>query len=202
MERLDTPAQALSEARRADRHDHELLQIECVIGVHAAVDDVHHRHGQDVCVGAANLQVERHAIEGSGSMSAGERYAEDGVRAEAALVRRAVELDQGRVDRALVARLHALQLGGDLAVDVGHGLRDALAHPGIAAVTKLDGLPLSGGGAGGHSGGAARPALEDDVDLDRRVAAGIEDLAAVNRGDDAHRAPYRGQRASRSFAAR
>ena len=30
--------------RRADRHDHELLHVEAVVGVRAAVDDVHHRH--------------------------------------------------------------------------------------------------------------------------------------------------------------
>ena len=42
---LGAPAQALGEGRRADRHDHELLEIGGVLGVLAAIQDVHHRHG-------------------------------------------------------------------------------------------------------------------------------------------------------------
>ena len=46
VEHLDAPAQRLGEARRADRHDHELLHVDVVVGMRPAVDDVHHRHGQ------------------------------------------------------------------------------------------------------------------------------------------------------------
>ena len=42
MEDLGAVAQRLAEARRADRQDHELLDVEAVVGVRAAVDDVHH----------------------------------------------------------------------------------------------------------------------------------------------------------------
>ena len=77
-----------------------------------------------------------------------ERDAEDGVRAEAALVRRAVELDQRAVDRRLVAvrRSPATRLR-DLAVHVGDGPRDALAAPLRAAVAQLDRLVDAGRGA-------------------------------------------------------
>ena len=33
---------------RAHRHDHEFLDVDGVVGMRAAVDDVHHRHGQQV----------------------------------------------------------------------------------------------------------------------------------------------------------
>ena len=36
--------------RRADRHDHEFLEVDAAVGVRAAVEDVHHRHGQQ-CAG-------------------------------------------------------------------------------------------------------------------------------------------------------
>ena len=39
---LGAPAQPLGEGRRADRHDHELLEVGRVLGVLAAVQDVHH----------------------------------------------------------------------------------------------------------------------------------------------------------------
>ena len=56
---LGAPSQRLSVRRRADRHDHELLQVDVVVGVRAAVEDVHHRHGQHVGVGAADVAVQR-----------------------------------------------------------------------------------------------------------------------------------------------
>ena len=42
-----------------DRDDHELLQVDRVRGVHAAVDDVHHRHRQRRRALAAEIAVER-----------------------------------------------------------------------------------------------------------------------------------------------
>ena len=50
---------------------------------------------------------------GCGGARDGERDAEDRVRPEAALVRRAVELDQRTVDRRLLARVAADDLRGD-----------------------------------------------------------------------------------------
>ena len=46
VEDLDAPAHRFGEARRADRNDHELLHVDVVVGMRAAVDDVHHRHRQ------------------------------------------------------------------------------------------------------------------------------------------------------------
>ena len=34
----------LAQAAGTDRQDHEFLQVDAVVGVHAAVDDVHHGH--------------------------------------------------------------------------------------------------------------------------------------------------------------
>ena len=43
---LGADLQRLGERAGAGRHDHELLEVEGVRRVGAAVDDVHHRHGQ------------------------------------------------------------------------------------------------------------------------------------------------------------
>ena len=50
----------------------------------------------------------------------------------------------------------------------------------LAAVAQLDRLELAGGGARGHGGAAGRAGIERDVDLDRRVAPRVEDLARVD----------------------
>ena len=90
------------------------------------------------------------------------------------------------VEGALLGGAGARQRRGDLAVDVGDRLRDALAGPGVAAVAQLDRLELAGRGARGDRGEAARAGLERDLDLDGRVAARVEDLARVDGGDGAH----------------
>jgi hypothetical protein len=46
VEHLGAHAHGLGDARRADRYDHELLEVDVVVGVHPAIDDVHHRHRQ------------------------------------------------------------------------------------------------------------------------------------------------------------
>ena len=69
-----------------DRHDHEFLDVDRVVGMRAAVDDVHHRHGQHVRVGAAEIAVERQAARFRRGLGRRQRHAEDGVGAEPALV--------------------------------------------------------------------------------------------------------------------
>jgi len=50
---------AIGEGREADRHDHELLEIERIVGVGAAVDHVHHRHRQRACTAATDVAEQR-----------------------------------------------------------------------------------------------------------------------------------------------
>ena len=46
VEHLDAHAEAFGKGVGADRHDHELLRVDVVRRVRAAVEDVHHRHRQ------------------------------------------------------------------------------------------------------------------------------------------------------------
>jgi hypothetical protein len=46
VEDLGDPAHGVGEGLGAHRRDHELLEVDLVVGVLAAVDDVGHRHGQ------------------------------------------------------------------------------------------------------------------------------------------------------------
>ena len=111
---------------RADRRDHELLDVDVAVGVGAAVEDVHHRHGQQVRGRAADVAEQRQAGRVGGRPGDGERDAEDRVGAEAGLVRRAVEVDQLLVDQPLLAGLVADQLRADV---VEHGGRPPCCTP-------------------------------------------------------------------------
>ena len=187
VEDLGAHRSASREARRADRDDHELLEVHVVVGVRAAVDDVHHRHRQDVRRVAAEVAPQRQVLLRRGRASGGQRDAEDRVRAQAGLVLGPVELDQLAVEALLVGRVVAGDRLGDLAVDVADGLRDALAEVGVAAVAQLGGLELARRGAGGDGGAAVRAGAQRDLHLDGGVAAGVKDLARVYGFDLAHR---------------
>ena len=68
----------------------------------AAVDDVHHRDGHYVCVGAADIAVERYMQIVGSCMSHCEGYAEDGVGAEVGLGLGAVQSQHLVVDGTLL----------------------------------------------------------------------------------------------------
>ena len=118
VEDLRAGAQALGEARRPHRHDHELLEVHLVVGVRTAVEHVHHRHRQHVGRLAAEVAPQRQAGLGGCGLGRGERHAQDRVGAEPALVRGAVELDHRPVEAGLVGRVESPHRLGQLAVDV------------------------------------------------------------------------------------
>ena len=176
----------LRERARTERRDHELLEVDRVVGVRAAVEHVHHRHRQQVRLLAAQVAPQRLAELGRARAGDRERHAEDRVRTEPGLGVGPVELDEGAVEPLLVAGLPAADRVGDLAVDVLHGAQDALAAERLAAVAQLDGLVLAGRRAGRDRRAAERARLEAHVDLDGGVAAAVEDLAGVDVRDRAH----------------
>ena len=191
VEDLGATAQALREGGRADRHDHELLHVDVVVGVGAAVDDVHHRDGQDAGGGATDVAIER--LLGVGGSRLGDREAgpEDGIGAEAALVGRAVELAEQVIDGDLLAHVEADELVGDRRVHVLHGLADALAAPpGRVAVAELDRLVLTGGSTRRHGRPAEDARFGADLDLDGGVAAAVQDGAPEYLVDGRHGASF------------
>ncbi len=142
--------------------------------------------GQDVGVGAADVLVERHVELDRGGLGDREARAEDRVGTEAGLVVGAVEVDHDPVDQPLVEGVVADQLVGDLVVDEADGGQHALAAEAFAAVAEFDRLVFAGRRSGGNRGAALRPRIEEDVDLDRRVAPAVENLASVDADDLTH----------------
>ena len=62
----------------------------------------------------------------------------------------------------------------------------------LVAVAQLDRLVRAGGGAGRDRRPAERTVLQQDVDLDSRVAATVENLAAANSDNGCHLSPWVG----------
>jgi hypothetical protein len=138
-------AQGLAKARRTHRNDHEFLHVDIVVGVRAAVDDVHHRHRQRHRRGAAEVAVERQASLFGGGASACHRYRQQGIGTEARLVVGAVEIDHGLVDEGLVLDVEADDGFADFCVDVLDCLQHALAQiTRLVAVAQFDCLAAAG----------------------------------------------------------
>ena len=172
VEDLRTHAQRLREALGADRPDHELLEVDGVVGMGAAVDDVHHRHRQAAGAYAADIAIERQGGLLCRRLGDGQADAKDGVGTQAPLVLRTVEGNHGLVDQALLVGLHAREGIEDLVIDAVDRGHDAFAEVAIlVAVAQLHRLMDAGRGAGGHGGATEGAALQGHVDLDRRIAA-------------------------------
>ena len=165
---------ASAKRRRADRQDHEFLEVDRVVGMRAAIDDVHHRHRQDMRLDAADIAVERQAGGIRRRLGDGERHAEDGVGAEPApcsACRRARSSSRRsrpglrRRCRSMASKISPLTLSTALSTPLPQIAR-------LVAVAQFDRLMGAGRGARGHGGAADRAVLEDDIDLDGRDCRG------------------------------
>src|SRR5262249_5152403 len=102
-------------------------------------------------------------------------------------VRRSVERDQLRINAFLVGCIEALQCLSDRTVDVRDGVLHAFAEiTRLVAITQFDGLARAGRGAARHRGSASRTVAQRDIGFKSGVAARVEDLARMNRGNCCH----------------
>ena len=187
VEDLGAPADGFTEGGRTDRDDHQLLQVEVVVGVGAAVDDVHHRHRQLHAAHAAEVAVQgQTGLFGRGARD-GHRHRQHRVRTQARLVVGAVEVDQGLVQEGLFGGVQAQHGFRDLGVDVLDGVQHALAQvAALVAVAQLDGFARTGGRAARHGRTAHHAAFQQHVAFDGGIAAAVEDLAADDVYDGTH----------------
>ena len=193
VEDFGAGAEGFREGPEVHGTNHELLEIDGCVGVSAAVHDVHHGNGQNFGVGATEILVERQAQAIGGSVGGGERHPENGIGAKVRLVFGAVEFEHRGIHADLVAGIEADQSGGDVALDVAdsglHAFAEVATFGGLGfraaqalyvAVAEFVSFVLTGRGAGRNRGAADGAVGEFDVDLNGRVAAGIDDFASVN----------------------
>ncbi len=153
----------------AHRHDEHVLDVKVSPGVEAARDHVHHGQGQhgfcaDMVILAGlqpfppepvEMDEQLLALRRGRGMCDRQRDAQQRIGAQAALVRRAVERQQHRVERPLIVEYHA----GHGRSDDGDHVRHRPAHTEAAVaravgVAQLERLVPAGAGA---EGTMARP---------------------------------------------
>ena len=187
LEHFRAHSQSFGEGVCADREDHELLKVDLVVGMSAAIDDVHQRHRQGPRAHAADVAIERQAGLGRRRLCDGQTRPENRVGAEPRLVERAVERDHGAVDLRLVFGIKTGQDVEDLAIHRLDRVQDPLAAVAfLVAVAQLDGFVRARRRAGRHGSAAERAALQPRVDLDSRIAAAVENFAGVKIDNGGH----------------
>ena len=181
MKDLGDHANGFAKRLRPDRHDHEFLEIDLVVRVLAAVDDVGHRNGQHPGIGTAQVAVERQTVGGRGRLGGRQANSQNRVGAELPLVGRSVGLDQRPVQPHLVGRIATHRRLGKHAVHVGHRLGHAFSEVSrLVPVAKLDCL-VNSGACPRRNGRPAQCAVsQHHIHLDGRIAAAVEDLAPAH----------------------
>jgi hypothetical protein len=175
----NTSAQRFREFRRPEGSDHEFLQVDRIVGMRAAIDDVHHRDRQEVGGDAAQVAIERSTLRCCPCAGSGHGNGEDGIGSEAALVRCTVEGDHSAIDFGLLDGIFAVQGLGNLAVDVGDRLEGAFAEiAAFVAIPQFHGFVLSGGCAGRHCRSSHTSVDQINICFHGRIPARIENLSS------------------------
>ena len=178
VEDLSSITDRFLEGRRTLGHDHEFLEVDRRVRMGPAVDDVHHRHREDLCVGPAEVFIKRQVQTGGSGFGDRETDAENSVGSQLGLVRRAVQTDHDAVEDVLSGRALADEGGGDHFVDSIHCFRNALAKKALfVAIAQLPGFVFASGSAAGHRGTAQSTAFEEHIDFDSGISAGIDNFA-------------------------
>ena len=159
-----------------------------IVGMRAAVEDVHHRHRQQIGVDPADIAVERQAARLGRRLGHRQADAEDRVGAEPALVVAAVERDHRRVDLGLVLGLVADDRVGDLAVDRCAPPRRRPCRP-SGSCRRRAARPLHARRSRRPTAPRRGPSLPSSSVTSTStvgIAAAVEDLAGVDVDDRGH----------------
>ncbi|MBA7695625.1 hypothetical protein ES703_104257 [subsurface metagenome] len=147
VKRLHPHLQGFGEGAGPDREDHELLDIHVVVGMLAAIDDIHHGDRQGILFRLpGEVGVERQAGGIGGGVGDGQGDPQDGVGAQAALVGGPIQVDHGSIQSGLIQGITTVDCPGQLAVHMANGL----AHPfsqvaAFVAVAQLHRFMFPGG---------------------------------------------------------
>ena len=145
----------------------------------ASIQNIHHWHGQNSCVRAAEIAKEGNIFRDRRSVSDRKRNAKQRVRAKTLFVRRAVHLDHLIVNLTLIARVPSFDRRRDFFIHIRHRAQNAFAAVTfLVAIAQFPGLMLARARAAWHGCAAKRAAFKSDIDFNCGIAARIQNLAS------------------------
>ena len=181
---LCTDAKRFREILRPDRHNHELLKIDSVRRMLPAIQDIHHRHGKELCPDSAEIAVERHIQRCRRCLCTRHRDRQRRICAEIFLALRAVQLHELPVDCDLIQCITAVQRRGNLLIDILHRVLHPESEISRLTVPQLHRLEASRAGSRRHS---RKPRVKSsvirifyrDLRLHCGISSGIQNFSRV-----------------------
>ena len=152
-----------------------------------AIDDVHHRHWQDMGIYAANIAIERKATCIRRRFRYRKADAQNGIRAQVRFIVGAIQINHDRIDIFLLLGVQFDQGFKNWPVNGLNRLKHALAHIfGHIAIALFNGFIRTCRGARRDCRTAETAVLQHDINFNRRISPAVEDLACVNIEDSCH----------------
>ncbi len=150
-----------------------------------AVEDVELGQRQDTAVDSAHVPIQRQLLGSSSRPRHGEADPEQGVGPEVGFVRGAVRFDQAPVHLALVECVDSEEQRTEDLIHVGHRLgHPTAAESVVISVPEFNRFVDAGRRPRRHRRPAHLAAGQRDLDFQRRVAPGIQDLAGQHLLDE------------------
>ena len=109
MEDLATATHGIAKSLEAQRHHHELLDINIVVSVFATVDDIHHWSRQQIPSSSAKVTVQWLVTVNSGCFGRRQRNSQQRVRAQILFVFGAIKIQHRLINQRLIGPRHAQQ---------------------------------------------------------------------------------------------
>ncbi len=172
VEYFGAVADRFAKAWCTDWDDHEFLDVQVIVGMRAAVNDVHHWHRHLHGAGTAEITIQRQAGFFRCGLGNGHRYRQHGVGAEAAFVFGAVKVDQSTVEESLFVGIEAHDGFGNFSVDMLASFQHAFAEiTALVAIAQFDCFTRTGRRTGGHGRAAHDAGFQQDIALNGWIAA-------------------------------
>ena len=151
MEYFGTVTDRFAEGWRADWQNHELLQINAVISMRTAVDDVHHGYRQNKFAGFVQEFVQRYAGFLCSSARGSHGNTQNGVSTNAAFAWSTIQSNHFFVQRSLVVGIHTDDRFANFGIDEVNSVQYTFTQiASFVTVAQFDCFAFAGGGTGGH----------------------------------------------------
>ena len=180
---LDTHPQRIGKTRRSGRHQHELLDVDRVGRVGAAVEHIQHGDRKDPRRRPTQVLEERDAeLAGRGTRHA-QGHGQDGVGAQVGFVGSAVQVEHHLIDELLVGGIDTDQCRCENLVDIGNGPRYALSAEAVSTISKLHGFERPCRRTAGNRRPTKATASKTDFSLHGGVPTAVEDFTGPDFAD-------------------
>src|SRR5215510_2815514 len=165
----------------ANGHDHEFLKVDIVVGMCAAIHDIHHRNRQHAGFHASDVPEKRQTMRLRGSARDSHGDTEHRVSAKLGLVLRAVHRNHQLIDMRLQRRVLPLERRPDDVVDVVDSFEYALAEIAfLVTIAQFECFVFSGRCSRRYDRTTPHTAIQHAIDFDRWIPSRIQNLSRLN----------------------